>query len=104
MAARQIPQERFVADAIGCVDDLAVAGIVGSRTRRIVARRWRMIRKGTRVERLTKKVGQHQETGRVASIHDDYSVKIEWDDGHTSIVSNSAVIPVTDASRPNKGV
>jgi hypothetical protein len=62
-----------------------------------------MIRKGTRVERLKKRVGQHPETGSVAAIHDDYSVKIEWDDGHTSIVSNRAVIPVTDANSPTKG-
>jgi hypothetical protein len=61
-----------------------------------------MIRKGTRVERLKKRVGQHPETGSVAAIHDDYSVKIEWDDGHTSIVSNSAVTPITETNRPNK--
>jgi hypothetical protein len=61
-----------------------------------------MVHKGIRVERLTKKVGQHPETGRVTAIHDDYSVKIEWDDGHTSIVSNSAVTPITETNRPNK--
>ena len=62
-----------------------------------------MIRKVTHVERLTKKAGQHAETGRVTAIHDEYSVEIEWDDGHTSIVSKSAVTPVTDANRPHKG-
>ena len=62
-----------------------------------------MVRKGARIERLTKKVGQHPETGKVTAIHDEYSVEIEWDDGHTSIVSKSAVVPVTDANRPDKG-
>ena len=59
-----------------------------------------MIRKGTRVERLTKKAGQHPEIGKVTAIHDEYSVEIEWDDGHTSIVSKSAVTPLTEANRP----
>ena len=59
-----------------------------------------MIRKGTRVERITKKVGQYPETGKVTAIHDEYSIEIEWDDGHTSIVSKSAVTPLTEANRP----
>lgn len=62
-----------------------------------------MIRKGTRVERLTKKVGQSPETGKVIAIHDEYSVEIKWSDGHTSIVSKSAVTPLTEANRPHKG-
>lgn len=61
-----------------------------------------MIRKGTHVVRLTKKVGQHPERGKVAAIHDEYSVEVEWDNGHTSIVSKSAVTPVTEANRPDK--
>ncbi len=62
-----------------------------------------MIRKGTRVERLTKKVGQYPETGKVVAIHDEFSVEIEWDDGHESIVSKDAIVPLTEANRPDKG-
>ena len=61
-----------------------------------------MIRKGTRIERLTKKVGQFPETGKVTAIHDEFSVEVEWDDGHESIVSKSAVVPLTEANRPHK--
>lgn len=61
-----------------------------------------MIRKGTRVERITKKVGQFAETGKVTAIHDEYSVEVDWDDGHKSIVSKSGVTAVTDANRPHK--
>ena len=61
-----------------------------------------MIRKGTRVERITKRVGQFAETGKVTAIHDEYSVEVDWDDGHKSIVSKSGVTPVTDANRPHK--
>ncbi|HSJ70093.1 MAG TPA: hypothetical protein VLA29_00415 [Acidimicrobiia bacterium] len=50
--------------------------------------------------RLTKKVGQVAPTGKVTAIHDDYSVEIEWDDGHTSITSKDAVTPLTAANRP----
>ena len=52
-----------------------------------------MIRKGTHVERRTKKVGQYPETGKVTAIHDEYSVEVEWDDGHTSIVSKNGIPP-----------
>jgi len=61
-----------------------------------------VIRKGTRIQRLTKKTGQVPETGRVTAIHDVYSVEITWDDGHTSVVSKRAVVPVTDANRPDR--
>jgi hypothetical protein len=63
-----------------------------------------MIRKGTRIERLTKKVGQFAETGKVTEMHDEFSIEVEWDDGHRSIVSKSGVTPVTEANRPHKDV
>lgn len=62
-----------------------------------------MLHKGTRVVRITKKVGQVAATGKVTAIHDDYSVEIEWDDGHTSITSKDAVTPLTAANEPHKG-
>ncbi len=61
-----------------------------------------MVRKGTRVERITKKVGQVAATGRVISIRDENRVEVRWDDGHTSVVSKGALTPLTDANRPHK--
>lgn len=62
-----------------------------------------MLRSGTRVTRLTKKVGQVPPTGKILSIHGD-SVEVEWEDGHKSIISREAVTPLTEANRPHKGV
>ena len=61
-----------------------------------------MIRRGTNVIRRTKKVGQVAQTGKVFAIR-DYSVEIEWDDGHKSIISKDAVTVLTEANRPQKG-
>jgi hypothetical protein len=62
-----------------------------------------MIRKGTRIIRLTKKVGQFAETGKVTAIHDEHNVEVEWDDGHESIVSRDGITVLTQANRPHKG-
>ena len=61
-----------------------------------------MIRKGTRIIRLTKKVGQFAETGKVTAIHDERSVEVKWDDGHESIVSRAGITLLTEANRPHK--
>ncbi len=61
-----------------------------------------MLRRGTKVVRRTKKVGQVAATGKVIAIR-DYSVEIEWDDGHKSIISKEAVTLLTEANRPQKG-
>ena len=61
-----------------------------------------MIRKGTRVERLTKKVGQVPATGKVVSVREDHFFEVQWDDGHTSIVTKDGVAKVTEANRPHK--
>lgn len=61
-----------------------------------------MIRKGTRILRRTKKVGQFAETGKVIALHDVHSVEVEWDDGHVSIVSRDGIAPITEANRPHK--
>ena len=63
-----------------------------------------MIRKGTRIELLSKKVGQVPATGKVVAMREGHAVEIAWDDGHTSIISRNAVTPLTDANRPHKGV
>ena len=62
-----------------------------------------MIRKGSHVERLTKKVGQAATTGTVTAIHDEYSVEVRWDDGHTSVISKNGIVLLTEANRPHKG-
>jgi hypothetical protein len=51
-----------------------------------------MLRKGTRVVRLTKKVGQAAPSGKIVSIRGS-AYEIKWDDGHTSITSPEAVLP-----------
>jgi len=62
-----------------------------------------MLRKGTRVERLSKKAGQVAAIGKIIATHDLHRVEIQWDDGHTSIISESALTPLTEANRPHKG-
>lgn len=51
-----------------------------------------MLRKGQKVETLTKKVGQAPRTGIVIDLRDDEFVEVEWDDGHTSTVSASTLV------------
>lgn len=63
-----------------------------------------MLRKGTRVERLTKKVGQVPATGKVVDLVEGHAVEVAWDDGHTSIISRDAVTPLTEANKPHKDV
>lgn len=52
-----------------------------------------MLKSGMKVQRLTKKVGQTSPTGVIKEMHGD-SVEVQWDDGHTSIVSRISVVPV----------
>ncbi|VAW04435.1 hypothetical protein MNBD_ACTINO01-1329 [hydrothermal vent metagenome] len=61
-----------------------------------------MIRKGDRVERLTKKVGQVAATGKVTEVRDAHYVEVQWDDGHTSVASKDGLVLLTDANRPHK--
>jgi len=50
-----------------------------------------MMHKGTRVVRLTKKVGQTAPTGKIVNVR-GASYEIKWDDGHTSITTPDAVV------------
>lgn len=52
-----------------------------------------MLKQGTKVAELTKKVGQIARTGTVTEVRDD-SLEIRWDDGHTSVISRRAVTPL----------
>ncbi len=54
-----------------------------------------MLRKGTRVKELTKKVGQAPRTGVVLKI-DEESIEVQWDDGHVSSLSGAYLVPVSN--------
>ena len=58
-----------------------------------------MLRPGTRVTRLTKRVGQRAPEGKILSIRGD-SYEIRWDDGHMSIATRDGIVaakkPKTD--------
>lgn len=53
------------------------------------------MRKGQKVETLTKTVGQTPRTGVVVDLRDEEFVEVEWDDGHTSIVTQSTLVPAS---------
>lgn len=53
------------------------------------------MRKGQRVETLTKTVGQAPRTGVVIDLRDEEFVEVEWEDGHTSIVTRSTLVPAS---------
>jgi preprotein translocase subunit YajC len=57
------------------------------------------MRKGQKVETLTKKVGQTPRTGVVVEVRDDEFVEVEWDDGHKSIVTKSSVVPTSESNK-----
>ncbi|HEX6300908.1 MAG TPA: hypothetical protein VF148_10630 [Acidimicrobiia bacterium] len=55
------------------------------------------MRKGQKVETLTKTVGQTPRTGVVIDLREEDLVEVEWEDGHISIVTRSALIPASGA-------
>ncbi len=52
-----------------------------------------MLRPGTRVRRLTKKVGQPAPEGKIIG-KSGHAYEIKWDDGHTSITDPVGVVPI----------
>ena len=58
-------------------------------------------RKTHPVTKLTKKVGQAAPTGKIVSFHGDEAVEVKWDDGHTSVISRTAVAPAKNGGRGN---
>jgi len=52
-----------------------------------------MLRPGTKVTQMTKKVGQRAPTGKIVDTRSD-SYEIKWDDGHTSIATPDGIIPL----------
>lgn len=57
------------------------------------------MRKGQKVETVTRTVGQTPRTGVIVDLRDEEFVEVEWDDGHTSIVTRSTVIPTAKSKR-----
>jgi hypothetical protein len=52
-----------------------------------------MFRPGTKVHKLTKRVGQASPTGKVVSVHGEH-VEVKWDDGHTSVITKDGLAEV----------
>ncbi|CAN5873778.1 hypothetical protein BH18ACT6_BH18ACT6_19410 [soil metagenome] len=57
-----------------------------------------MLKKGDRVEELTKKTGQRPRVGIVIDYRND-SVEVRWDDGHVSILTGALLRPITDPTK-----
>ena len=49
------------------------------------------LQKGQRVRTLTKTVGRTPRRGVIMEVH-GATLEVRWDDGHTSILSNGAVV------------
>ncbi len=53
------------------------------------------LRKGMRVQELTKRVGQIPRRGKVLDVH-GHNVEVAWDDGHTSSLSHGFLFPIKE--------
>lgn len=58
-----------------------------------------MLKKGERVEELTKKTGQRPRVGMIINIRGDW-VEVQWGDGHVSRVTGALLRPVTKPEKP----
>jgi hypothetical protein len=58
-----------------------------------------MLKKGVRVEELTKKTGQRPRAGMIIDVRSDW-VEVRWDDGHVSSVTGALLRPVTKPEKP----
>ena len=52
-----------------------------------------MLRAGTRVTRMMRRVGQRAPEGKIVQVRGD-SYEIKWDDGHVSIATADGIVPV----------
>ena len=52
-----------------------------------------MLRTGTRVTQMTKRVGQRAPQGKIVDVRGD-SYEIKWDDGHTSISTREGIVAI----------
>ena len=57
-----------------------------------------MLRRGTKVTQMTKRVGQRAPTGQIVDIRND-SYEIKWEDGHTSITTPEGIVPVKNTKQ-----
>jgi len=60
-----------------------------------------MLRPGTRVRRMTKKVGQPAPEGKIVGTS-GHAYEVEWDDGHTSITDPVGVVKVDTPNTQHK--
>lgn len=51
-----------------------------------------VIKKGSKVESLTRKAGQVPRRGTVENVRGD-TVEVRWDDGRVSVISREALVP-----------
>jgi hypothetical protein len=58
-----------------------------------------MLKKGERVEELTKKTGQRPRVGMIIDVRGDL-VEVRWDDGRVSSVTGALLRPVTKPEKP----
>jgi hypothetical protein len=56
-----------------------------------------VLKKGQRVEEMTKKTGQRPRTGVVISLRDD-EVEVRWDDGHVSSLIGAYLRPIAQGA------
>jgi hypothetical protein len=54
-----------------------------------------LLKKGQRVEELTKKTGQRPRAGVIIDLRAD-TVEVRWDDGHISSLTGAYLVPVAD--------
>ena len=57
-----------------------------------------MLKKGQRVEELTKKTGQRLRVGVVIDLRED-SVEVRWDDGHVSSLTGALLRSLTQEQK-----
>ena len=53
------------------------------------------LRKGMRIQELTKRVGQIPRRGKVLDVQ-GHNVEVAWDDGHTSSLSHGFLVPARE--------
>lgn len=57
-----------------------------------------MLRPGTRVTKMTKRVGQRAPEGKIVDVRKD-SYEIKWDDGHISIITPEGIVPIKSTKK-----
>ena len=60
------------------------------------------MRKGQKVETLTMKVGQTPRIGVIVDLREEDLVEVEWEDGHTSIVTRSSITETSTSRRSDR--